>query len=200
MRGLSRFPDSLCPQLWTGRYFRQCLFSHRWRVQASGFEGQYSYYPTSADERLQTITNLGPGTSGTLSQFSYGYDAAGEITSWLQQTGTYTSPYQYGYDGAGQLLRATIPNAGQSPVDAYAYRYDPAGNRTTEQINSAVTSSTYDSLNQLTSLSGSGSGFLSISGFLNKSGTVGISGVAYVTDSNNAPDEPELQPVQLLRE
>ena len=45
---------------------------------------QYTYYPPSADERLQSITNLGPGPGAPLSQFSYGYNAAGDITSWTQ--------------------------------------------------------------------------------------------------------------------
>jgi RHS repeat-associated protein len=145
---------------------------------------QYAYYPTSADERLQSITNLAPGTSGTLSQFSYGYNPAGDITSWVQQSGTSTAAYQYGYDGADQLLRATATGAGSiSPIDAYAYQYDPAGNRTVEQIGTAVTSSTYNDLNQMTKRGGGG--LLTISGSLNKPGTVTVSGTTSVTGSGN---------------
>ena len=146
---------------------------------------QYSYYPTSADERLQSITNTGPGTTGTISRFNYGYNAAGDITSWTQVTGTNTASYQYGYDRADQLLSAVAAVSGtQSPVDAYGYRYDPAGNRTVEQIGNAVTTSAYNNLNQITSRAGGG--ILTISGTLNKPGTVTVSGTTYTTGSGNS--------------
>jgi RHS repeat-associated protein len=128
------------------------------------------------------VTNIRPQTpAGTWD----GYNAVGDITSWTQQSGTNTSAFQYGYDGADQLLSASLPNAGQSPVDAYGYRYDPAGNRTGEQINTTLTTSAYNSLNQLTSVSGSTGLQLTISGSLSESGTVAAGGKAVVTDINN---------------
>ena len=125
-------------------------------AQHHGLTVQYACYPASADGRLETITNEAV-TSGTsiISQFGYGYDSAGDITSWSQQAGAGTPVnYAYGYDGADQLLQATASVSGsQSPIDAYAYLYDAAGNRTTEQINASVTTSAYNALNQLTSRS-----------------------------------------------
>ena len=56
---------------------------------------------------FKAITNLGPGPGAPLSQFSYGDNAAGDITSWLKQTGTNNADYQFGYDAADQLLSAT---------------------------------------------------------------------------------------------
>jgi RHS repeat-associated protein len=145
---------------------------------------QYGYYPTSADERLQTITNLAPGTSGTISQFSYGYNAAGDITSWVRQTGANASSYQYGYDAADQLLTATPAGSGSgAAVDAYGYWYDPAGNRTVEQIANAVTTSLYNSLNQMASRSGGG--LLTITGTLDRPGTVTVSGTTYLTKGSD---------------
>ena len=88
--------------------------------------------------------------------------------------GTNTASYQYGYDRADQLLSAVAAVSGtQSPVDAYGYRYDAAGNRTVEQIANAVTTSSYNDLNQMTSRAGGG--ILTISGTLNKPGTVTVS-------------------------
>jgi RHS repeat-associated protein len=75
--------------------------------------------------------------------------------------------------------------ARRPPLDAYAYRYDPAGNRTIEQIQSAVTTSAYNILNQMTGRSGGG--LLTITGTLDRPGTVNVSGTTYLTTgSNNA--------------
>jgi RHS repeat-associated protein len=143
----------------------------------NGLLVQYAYYPASADGRLETITNEAI-TSGTsiVSQFGYGYDSAGDIASWSQQAGA-AAPlnYQYGYDGADQLLQATASvNGAQSPIDAYAYLYDAAGNRTTEQINASVTTSAYNNLNQVTT--GTGGGLLTISGSVSQPSVMTIGG------------------------
>ena len=70
-------------------------------------------------------------------------------------------------------------NGSQSPVDAYGYQYDAAGNRTVEQINTSVTTSAYNTLNQMTSRTGGG--LLTITGSLNKPGTVTVAGTTRVT-------------------
>jgi hypothetical protein len=44
----------------------------------------FSWFNNIGDQRLQQISNLTP-TGGTLSQFNYVYDSAGEITRWEQQ-------------------------------------------------------------------------------------------------------------------
>jgi hypothetical protein len=134
--------------------------------------------PASADGRLETITNEAT-TSGTsiISEFGYGYDSAGDITSWTQQAGA-NAPvnYQYGYDGADELLQAIASVSGtQSPIDAYAYLYDPAGNRTTEQINNSVTTSAYNTLNQMSSRTGGG--LLTISGSVSQPSVMTIGAV-----------------------
>ncbi|HEY9755253.1 MAG TPA: LysM peptidoglycan-binding domain-containing protein [Oculatellaceae cyanobacterium] len=101
----------------------------------NGQNTNFSWYPTNLDERLQSITNLTPSGS-VMSQFSYGYDSAGEITNWGQQ-GAGQSPINYnlGYDLAGQLIsaqsgfgRATSYNRNQ-----YYYAYDAGANRTSVQ-------------------------------------------------------------------
>ena len=60
-------------------------------------------------------------------------------------------------------------STGGSALDTYAYRYDAVGNQLGWQLNNTVTSSLYNDLNQLTSVSGTG--LLSISGSLSESGT-----------------------------
>ena len=65
----------------------------------------FSWYPTVSDERLQQISNL-TSSGGTLSQFNYQYDSAGEITQWQQQQNGGNLFYNLGYDAAGQLTSA----------------------------------------------------------------------------------------------
>ena len=95
----------------------------------------FGYYGNIGDERLQQISNL-TSSGNTLSQFNYGYDAAGEITQWGQQN-SLTSPviYEAGYDKAGQLT-SFVGGRGSSPppfASQYFYNYDPAANRTASQ-------------------------------------------------------------------
>ena len=149
-----------------------------------GQQAQLSYLGSSGARRLQQIKNLDPSSS-VLSQFTYGYALAGDITSWTQQADNNTPVvYGYGYDGADQLLSAVASISGtQSPIDAYAYLYDAAGNRTSQQINNSVMTSVYNSLNQVTSQSGGG--MLTISGSLSQPGTVVVGGgQPYVTGTS----------------
>ncbi len=157
---------------------------------------QYAYYGSGTPaewERLQSITNYPTTTSiaSFISQFGYGYNAAGDIASWAQQTGTNTAvPYGYGYNGADELLSAIKTSSTASgALDTYAYRYDAAGNRLGWQLNDTVTSAAYNNLNQVTSVSGTG--LLMISGSLSQSGTgpsepgtVTVGSSVVSTDSN----------------
>ncbi len=75
------------------------------------------YFSSAGDQRLQTITNLGPAASGTLSQFNYTYNADGSIASWTRQTGTNAATaYGLQYDLADQLLTATLQNSGTGGI------------------------------------------------------------------------------------
>ncbi len=44
---------------------------------------------------------------------------------------------------------ASYPYAQATVLQRFAYAYDPAGNRTAEQMDDTVTSATHDSLNRL---------------------------------------------------
>lgn len=114
--------------------------------QTTGF----TYFDAAGDKRLKSIQNL-KSTGANISTFGYTYDATGDIHSWTQQADA-QSPraYSFSYDPVGQLLGATLTDASTSQVlKTYAYGYDDAGNRTTEQINGAITTSTYNNLNQM---------------------------------------------------
>jgi RHS repeat-associated protein len=134
----------------------------------------FSYYGTSGDERLQQIQNLN-SSSGVISQFNYGYDADGDITSWQQANSALsgTNSFAVNYDAANQLSWATL-TAGTASVTSYSYGYDQAGNRTQNQIDSAATTSSYNNLNQL--VAQSPGGLTEFRGSLSKWGTVTVAG------------------------
>ena len=114
-----------------------------------------------------------------ISQFSYGYDAEGQITSWQQNNSGFvaassgSNSFGLNYDAASQLNWATLTGPGGS-VTSYSYGFDKAGNRTQEQINSTTTTSSYNGLNQL--LGQSAGGLTQFRGTLSKWATVTVGG------------------------
>jgi RHS repeat-associated protein len=94
--------------------------------------------------------------------------------------------WRYGYDGADQLTRAVKHDTDgpETILQRYAYAYDPAGNRTVEQIDDAVLLSSHDALNRL--LAQAPGGPLVVAGTLNEPGTVRIDGVAAAVDAAGA--------------
>ncbi|MBY0492842.1 MAG: hypothetical protein K2Y23_01385 [Cyanobacteria bacterium] len=144
----------------------------------------YSYFDEENDHRLQTIHHQYPNTT-TLSKFDYTYDAAGNILTWRQQADTTAVLWKYGYDAADQLTSAVkhATDTPQTVLQRFAYAYDPAGNRTVEQIDDAMTLSAYDQLNRLTTQAPGGR--MVIAGALNEPGTVTISGVPVTVDASN---------------
>ena len=99
----------------------------------------FSWYPTAQDERLQQISNLNP-SSALLSQFSYRYDSAGEITQWQQIQNNTSKFYQLAYDAAGQLTAAKAGNGTPAPnsLNQNYYAYDCAANRLSQQASAIV--------------------------------------------------------------
>jgi RHS repeat-associated protein len=143
---------------------------------STGVSQNNAYYTTSSPqdiERLQEIKYT--NSSGVISKHDYGYDADGEITSWQQQVDS-SSPngYTNSYDAASQLSEALLTNSSSATVHRYAYEYDPAGNRTSNQVDLNVTSGSYNNLNQLQSTTGGGP--LRVSGSVNQNSTVTLNG------------------------
>lgn len=117
----------------------------------------FDYFDNKSDQRLKQIWNkASDGT--TLSRFDYEYNPEGQIIKWTQQAGAATPKYyELGYDLADQLTSATVRNKSTAAVmKRYAYQYDKSGNRTSEQVDNNVESSSYNNLNQLTAQQGGG--------------------------------------------
>jgi YD repeat-containing protein len=127
------------------------------------------------NHRLETIYHE-TSSSATISKFDYTYDAVGNILSWRQQAETTAVMWRYGYDAADQLTLAVKESTAQPPeiLERFAYAYDPAGNRTVEQIDDAVMGASYDELNRLVSRQPSGA--LRVAGTLSEPATVTIDG------------------------
>jgi RHS repeat-associated protein len=149
----------------------------------NGQQTVYSYYGTNHDERLQQIQNLTPAGQN-LSTFGYAYDTNGQITNWTEQADNDTPTVQVlEYDPVNQLLSSTVHSGtiAGSILKQFIYQYDAAGNRTSEQTQSgagvppAISSSSYNNLNQLTSRNGN-SGPMRFRGSLKETGMVSVAG------------------------
>ncbi len=102
----------------------------------TGVVTNFNWFGNLGDERLQGILNL--KSDGTcLSQFNYGYDSAGEITTWQQQQGTTNQQFfNCEYDEAGQLVTANSGAYGSKSTpytSNYIYTYDKGANKTGTQ-------------------------------------------------------------------
>jgi RHS repeat-associated protein len=97
---------------------------------------------TQGYDILDRLTNR---TLGSGASYSFGYDAAGRLTSLADATGQETR----GYDDDGRLTGVTGPDG------AYSYTYDLAGNLLTRTTPGAGTqTTTYDAANRPTTQSG----------------------------------------------
>ena len=142
--------------------------------------------------RLQTLTNLGAGsTSGqTLSNFSYSYTQAGDINTWTQQldnTPADSHTYTMGYDRDSELTSATL-TSGTKGFDnltankGVTFGYDASGNRTSEQT--ATYSNTFgkNNLNQLTGITPNP---IPVQGSTSRAASVYVNGQGVTEDTNN---------------
>ncbi len=136
----------------------------------------FDYFNNNGDQRLKTIHNKN-ASAATLSKFDYEYNAESQITKWTQQADAATpTVHHFEYDSANQLLADTVKNQLTSAIlKQYIYGYDKAGNRTSEQINHAVTTASHNSVNQLTGTDGTGGGPTRFEGDLSELATVNVS-------------------------
>ncbi len=116
------------------------------------------------DERVSQIASAYGGTAGP--QVAFNYDPASRMTSALRTVGgTGTSVNtSYSYDGAGrqttithQAVTTTSGGGGTTttPLATYVYSYDNADRVTSEKDAEGTASFTYDSANELTTVTGS---------------------------------------------
>jgi YD repeat-containing protein len=157
----------------------------------NGQTSSYAYYGNTGDQRLQTIHHRKPDGT-TLSKFDYTYDVVGNIMTWRQQADSVAVMWEYGYDPADQLIaavkKATDPQS--TILKRYGYTYDPAGNRTAEQIDDNVTLATHDSLNRL--LTHQGGGTIVFKGTVDETATVTVGGKPATVKPDNTWQAPVL--------
>jgi len=145
----------------------------------------YDWQGETGDFRLKEIENLGASNTA-LSKFNYVTDAVSRITQWKQQRGTSaTERYDLGYDPVDQLTSAVLKTDSTSAIlKQNYYKYDLAGNRTSEQIDSAVKTATFNNLNQMTATSTGGQ--TRFKGTLNEPGAATVAGqTAWMTSGTN---------------
>ncbi|HVS54524.1 MAG TPA: RHS repeat-associated core domain-containing protein [Opitutaceae bacterium] len=147
----------------------------------NGQRTNYTYYDNAGDQRLEQIENLKPDTSNR-STFGYTYDAEGTIQSWTRKFdagSVLTSDFTY--DRTNQLTEASVPTA-SSVLQHYVYRYDPAGNRLSEQVDLGIAAATVNNLNQVTALSDTGP--IRFAGTLSELANVTVNGVPAAVDAS----------------
>lgn len=117
----------------------------------NGQSAVYDYYTNTGDQVLKQIWNRN-GNGTTLSKFNYDYNKEIEITKWTQQADSTDIVYDnMTYDLADQLLAVTKRNLSLGNIiKRYAYRYDDAGNRVSEQVDNTINTYAYNNINQLT--------------------------------------------------
>ena len=143
----------------------------------NGQKTVFSYLSTTNDERLAEIWNQNPA-GATISKFDYDYDPEGQVTNWMQQADEGTPmAYTYQYDAGRQLSSAVLnrTGVGATVMKQYAYGYDLAGNRTSEQIDNSISGAIFNNVNQLTSRT-AGSGSMQFAGNVSKPAMVTIGG------------------------
>ena len=115
-----------------------------------------AYFGNFQDRSLQRITHRVNVTP--VSEFLYGHDVpAGRITTWSQQIDALTpNLHAFGYDAVNQLFAVT--NGVTAAAAAFAYTYDLAGNRQSEQVGNSNYVATYNPLNQISTSAGPGVG------------------------------------------
>lgn len=133
----------------------------------------YDWGTNIQDRRLKQILNKASATV-ELSRFNYDYRPSGEITAWTQQAdGGAAQRYDFDYDEANQLTGATLKDVSSGSVlKRHLYHYDAAGNRDSEQIDTAVQQASHNNVNQLTT-HGAG-GPTRVQGTLDEAGTVTV--------------------------
>lgn len=145
----------------------------------------YRYLDAAHDFRLQTMHHQTP-SAATLSKFDYTYDVVGNILTWRQErAGSAATIYSFGHDAVDQLRSAVLADTNPTPtiLKRQAWAYDAAGNRTVDQTDDAVFSTSHDTMNRLgTRVPG---GTIVFDGSLNEAATVTIDGKPATVDASN---------------
>lgn len=112
--------------------------------------GQKTKYTYDGPEfRLKTIENL-KSDNANISTFGYTYDLDGQIKTWSQAADAQApKTYTFDYDAVNQLTGAVLNGPNGELLRQYSYGYDLMGNRTSEGVDGATTTATFNNTNQL---------------------------------------------------
>ena len=159
------------------------------RVASIGYpNGQTTtlgYLDNTGDHRMAEIHHKLAG-GATLSKFNYDTSVVGLISSVTQQADAAAATHQeFERDAVDRLTAAVLKTTDPTPsiLKSYGYRYDSAGNRTVEAVDTAVVSSTYNNANE--SLQQQAGGALRFAGTLSEPAAVTIEGASAAVDAAN---------------
>ena len=117
------------------------------RLTGNGASTTYRY--DAAGRETEILNRNADGT--VASQYDYTYNANSRVVRTATTDGTWT----YGYDAAGQLTAGTFASTDPGIASqALSYTYDGAGNRISQAINGITTAYAVNSLNQYTRVGG----------------------------------------------
>jgi hypothetical protein len=108
--------------------------------------GVTTYHQYDAASQVTEIIHAGAG--GVLQSLGYTYDLDGQRTMIAREDGT---RIYYRYDETHRLTGEDWLDPDDVHLYAFAYEYDPAGNRTQKTFNGEITYYAYNDLNQLLS-------------------------------------------------
>ena len=151
----------------------------------NGQQTTYAYFTGTADRMLQEIHNKRSGGT-TLSKFQYTYNALSRLKTWTQQIDSAAAKVlDVEYNAVDELVSATLKSTDPTPaiLKRYVYAYDPAGNRTAEQIDDATVQSTYNNIDRLVSQAPGGA--LRFVGSTNEAATVTVQAKPAATTTDN---------------
>ncbi len=146
----------------------------------------YTYMTVAQDLRLETIHHKYSNGS-TLSRSDYISDLSGNVQSWTQQFDSAApQKWLYSYDAVDQLVQAVHETTDPIPtvLNRYTYAYDPAGNRTSAQLDDVVATTSYDHLNRPVGKAPGGP--LTFAGSVSEAANVTIQGHPVIVDHGNA--------------
>src|SRR5205823_14223205 len=112
---------------------------------------------TKPQQQIKNLNNNNTANKQLISHFDYTYDVEREITTWTKNYAGLAAPQRFdlAYDNGDEVLTAPLNNAATNAlVKHYTYGYDPASNRTSELVATTTTTSTPNSVNEITNQSG----------------------------------------------
>lgn len=155
----------------------------------NGLNTQFDYFDTDKDRYLlKELTNyLDASKTQYVSKHEYQYNLNSDISGWNIKDGTGSGQrLEFAYDNDGQLetVYKKALTAGNPLQDYEHYRYDKAGNRTSNQsFGNKVTTAEFNISNQITSLKSGGK--LLMEGQLSEYSQVTINKASAKVSGNN---------------